>query len=222
MSRTPIVVTEPVYEYLLSVGVREPEVLARLRVETARLEQANMQIGPDQGAFMRLLVELIGARRCLEVGVFTGYSSLSVALALPRDGTLTACDVSEEWTSIARRYWTEAGVADRVDLRLAPAVETLDALLADGRAGSYDFAFIDADKANYDAYYERSLALLRTGGLLVIDNVLWSGRVADPNDRDPDTEAIRALNARIHADDRVTLSMVPVADGLTLVRKGGG
>ena len=222
MSRTPIVVTKPVYEYLLSVGVREPEVLARLRDETARLEQANMQIGPDQGAFMRLLVELIGARRCLEVGVFTGYSSLSVALALPPDGTLTACDVSEEWTSIARRYWTEAGVADRVDLRLAPAVETLDALLADGRAGSYDFAFIDADKANYDAYYERSLALLRTGGLLVTDNVLWSGRVADPNDRDPDTEAIRALNARIHADERVTLSMVPVADGLTLVRKGGG
>ena len=219
MSRTPTPITEPLFDYLLSVGVREVDVLRRLREETAGLAEANMQIAPDQGAFMQLLVELMGARRCLELGVFTGYSALAVALALPPDGSITACDVSEEWTAVARRYWAEAGVADRIELRLAPAVETLDALLADGAAGSYDFAFVDADKRNYDAYYERVLELLRPGGLVIFDNVLWDGAVVNPDDHDPDTEAIRALNARIHADERVTVSMVTVADGLTLAKK---
>lgn len=222
MSRTPTAISERVYDYMLSVGVREAEVLRRLREETAGLEQADMQIAPDQGAFMQLLVELIGARRCLELGVFTGYSSLAVALALPSDGWITACDVSEEWTAIARRYWTEAGVADRIDLRLAPALETLDGLLDRGARGSYDFAFVDADKRNYEAYYERVLELLRPGGLMVFDNVLWSGAVVDPDDHDADTEAIRALNAKIHADERVTLAMLTVADGLTLAVKRGG
>lgn len=221
MSRTPTVASEPVYDYLLSVGVREAEILRRLREETAALEQANMQIAPDQGAFMQILVAVTGARRYLEVGVFTGYSSLAVALALPPDGRITACDVSDEWTAVARRYWDEAGVADRIHLRLGPAVETLDALVADGEVGSYDLAFIDADKANYDAYYERALELLRPGGLIVIDNVLWGGRVADQAESDPDTQAIRALNEKVHADDRVTLAMLTVADGLTLAAKRG-
>ena len=207
------------YDYLVSVGVREPEVLRRLREETSRLPQAGMQISPDQGAFMALLVELLGARRCLEVGVFTGYSSLAVALALPSGGHVTACDVSEEWTSIARRYWEEAGVAERIDLRLAPALETLEGLIADGRESTYDFAFIDADKRNYDLYYERSLSLLRPGGLVVIDNVLWGGDVADPAKHDADTVAIRALNEKLRDDERVTLSFVPIADGLALARK---
>ena len=219
MSRTPTAISEPLYEYLLSVGVREPEILRRLREETAGLAEANMQIAPDQGAFMQVLVELIGARRCLELGVFTGYSSLAVALALPSDGRITACDVSEEWTSIARRYWKQAGVEDRVELRLAPAVETLDALLRSGSAGTYDFAFIDADKRNYDAYYERVLQLLRPGGLMVFDNVLWDGQVVDADDTDADTEAIRALNTKIHGDERVTVAMLTVADGLTLAVK---
>ena len=207
------------YDYLVSVGVREPEVLRRLREETSRLPQAGMQISPDQGAFMALLVELLGARRCLEVGVFTGYSSLAVGLALPSGGQVTACDVSEEWTSIARRYWEEAGIADRIDLRLAPGLETLEGLIADGRESTYDFAFIDADKRNYDVYYERSLSLLRPGGLVVIDNVLWGGDVADPAKHDADTVAIRALNEKLRDDERVTLSFVPIADGLALARK---
>jgi len=219
VSRKTIEMTDQLHAYLAEVGVREHPLLARLREETGRLEQANMQIGPEQGAFMQLLVELIGARRCLEVGVFTGYSSLAVALALPPDGRIVACDVSEEWTAIARRYWAEAGVEDRVDLRLAPATETLDALLADGEAGAYDFAFIDADKANYDAYYERCLELLRPGGLIAIDNVLWSGRVADASADDPDTRAIRAVNRQIAADERVTICLVPIGDGLTLARR---
>ena len=219
MSRKTISMTDSLYDYLVSVAVREPDVLQRLRAETASMPGADMQISPDQGAFMQLLVELIGARRCLEVGVFTGYSSLAVALALPPDGTITACDVSEEWTSVARRYWHEAGVGERVDLRIGPALDTLDALLAEGRAAHYDFAFIDADKANYDGYYERALQLVRPGGLITIDNVLWSGAVADSENRDPDTETIRALNAKLHADPRITLALVPIADGLTLARR---
>lgn len=219
MSRKTISMTDELHDYLVSVGVREPQVLRRLRDETAGMPMADMQIGPEQGAFMRLLVELIGARRCLELGVFTGYSSLAVALALPPDGRLTACDVSEEWTAIARRYWRDAGVEDRIDLRLAPAIQTLDQLLADGLEASYDFAFLDADKGQYDAYYERILQLLRPGGLLAIDNVLWGGAVVDPGDNDPDTLAIRVLNQKIHADERVSVSLVPIADGLTLVRK---
>lgn len=207
------------YDYLLSVSLREPEILRRLREETAALPDAVMQIAPEQGQFMRLLVELIGARQAIEVGVFTGYSSLSVALALPADGRLVACDVSEEWTAIARRYWAEAGVADRIELRLAPALETLDALLAAGEVEIFDLAFIDADKTGYAAYYERILALLRPGGLVLIDNVLWSGKVVDPAVDDEDTRALRAFNAMLHADERVSLSMLPVADGLTLARK---
>ncbi len=183
------------------------------------MEQANMQVGPEQGQFMALLVELIGARNALEVGTFTGYSALAVALALPEDGRLVACDVSEEWTAIGRRYWEEAGVAHKIDLRLAPALETLDALLAEGRAGTFDFAFIDADKEGYDAYYERALELTRAGGLVVLDNTLWRGDVADPTISDVDTDAIRAINTKLAGDERVTLSLLPVGDGLTLARK---
>ena len=193
--------------------------MRRLREETASMEQANMQIGPEQGQFMALLVELIGARSVLEVGTFTGYSALAMAVALPENGALVACDVSEEWTAIGRRYWEEAGVAHKIELRLAPALETLDALLAEGRAGTFDFAFIDADKEGYDAYYERALELVRLGGLIVLDNTLWEGKVADPAATDVDTEAIRAINAKLSLDERVTLSLIPVGDGLTLARK---
>jgi len=193
--------------------------MRRLREETASMEQANMQIGPEQGQFMALLVELIGARSVLEVGTFTGYSALAMAVALPENGALVACDVSEEWTAIGRRYWEEAGVAHKIELRLAPALETLDALLAEGRAGTFDFAFIDADKEGYDAYYERALELVRLGGLIALDNTLWEGKVADPAATDVDTEAIRAINAKLALDERVTLSLIPVGDGLTLARK---
>src|SRR5579864_2988242 len=211
--------TEETYQYLLSVSSRESEVLRRLREETAALPNAQMQISPDQGQFMALLVHLMRAKKTLEVGVFTGYSSLAVALALPADGRVVACDVNKEWTSIARRYWKDAGVAGKIDLRLAPASETLKSLLAAGGAGTFDFAFIDADKSNYDTYFELSLELLRVGGLIAIDNVLWSGRAADPKNQEPDTIAIRALNTKLHRDQRVTLSMVPIADGLTLALK---
>jgi len=193
--------------------------MRRLREETASMEQANMQIGPEQGQFMALLVELIGARSVLEVGTFTGYSALAMAAALPENGALVACDVSEEWTAIGRRYWEEAGVAHKIELRLAPALETLDALLAEGRAGTFDFAFIDADKEGYDAYYERALELVRLGGLIALDNTLWEGKVVDPAATDVDTEAIRAINAKLALDERVTLSLIPVGDGLTLARK---
>lgn len=178
-----------------------------------------MQLAPEQGQFLALLVELTGARRALEVGSFTGYSGLCLALALPADGRLVACDISEDFTAIARRYWTEAGVAEKIDLRLAPALESLDALLDGGAAGSFDFMFVDADKENYPNYYERGLGLLRPGGLMAIDNVLWGGAVADPARQDADTEAIRALNAKLRDDERVTLSLVPIGDGLTLARK---
>ncbi|MEH2075712.1 MAG: class I SAM-dependent methyltransferase [Nostoc sp.] len=207
------------YNYLLSVSLREPEILLKLRQETASHPRSTMQISPEQGQFMRLLVQLIGAKKTLEVGVFTGYSSLSVALALPEDGKIIAADVSEEFTAIARRYWQQAGVADKIDLRLAPGLETLDRLLATGEAETFDFAFIDADKENYDGYYERSLQLVRPGGLIAIDNVLWSGQVADPQNQDESTQAIRALNEKLHYDERVTLSLVPIADGLTLAIK---
>jgi predicted O-methyltransferase YrrM len=215
--------TGPLYEYLLRVGVREAEPLRHLREETlARLPgHANMQIAPEQGALMAMLVELVGARRTLEVGVFTGYSALAVALALPRDGVVVACDVNEEWTAICRRFWEEAGVAHKIDLRLAPAIETMDALLAEGHAGSFDFAFLDAEKTEYADYYERTIELLRPGGLCTIDNVLWSGRPADPAVDDADTRAIRAFNETVHADDRVSVALVPIADGLTLARKRG-
>ena len=219
MSNKTLSLNNSLYEYILSVSLREPEVLARLRAETLQQPMSMMLSAPEQGQFLALLAQLIGARKCLEVGVYTGYSTLWVALALPRDGSVLACDVSEKWTAIARRYWEEAGVAERIDLQLAPALETLDRLLAADQAGSFDFAFIDADKENYPYYYERTLQLLRPGGLMVIDNTLWSGAVADTSRQDPETCAIRALNDLVHADDRVQMSLLPVADGLTLARK---
>ena len=206
-------------QYLVKHGVREPELLARLRDETALIPQHNMQIAPEQGALLALLVELTGAKRCLEIGTFTGYSSLIVALAMPPDGTIVCCDVSEEWTAVARRYWAQAGVADRVDLRLAPALETLDELLAGGAEGTFDFAFVDARKSEYPDYHERVVQLLRSGGLAAYDNVLWGGAVADDSKQDADTLAIRRLNDRLATDERVTIAMLPLADGVTLARK---
>jgi predicted O-methyltransferase YrrM len=219
MSNRTITMTDRLYEYLLSASLREPEILKRLREETAKDSMSQMQIAPEQGQFMALLIQLIGAKKTLEIGVYTGYSSLSVALALPPEGKLIACDESQEWTSIARRYWQEAGVAEKIDLRLGRALDTLEKLIQEGETGTFDFVFIDADKANYGGYYEQSLALLRPGGLLAIDNVLWDGSVADPEVDDPDTVAIRRLNEKLHADSRISLSMVPIADGLTLAMK---
>jgi predicted O-methyltransferase YrrM len=219
MSAATIAMTEALYGYLLETTVREPEILHRLRLETAKLPTGGMQISPEQGQLMRLLIELTGARRALEVGVFTGYSSTSVALALPADGTLVACDISEEWTNVARRYWQEAGVASKIELHVQPALRTLDALIAAGQAASFDFAFIDADKTAYDSYYERCLTLLRRGGLLAVDNSLWSGAVADATDQRDNTRAIRALNQKIAGDPRVSASLVPIGDGLYLARK---
>ena len=210
---------DTLYSYLLSESLREPEILHKLRDETAKDPMARMQIAPEQGQFMALLVQLMCAKKCIEVGVFTGYSSLRVALALPHDGKIIACDVSEEWTQIARRYWQEAGVAHKIELRLAPALKTLDALLAENQAGTFDFAFIDADKENYLAYYEYCLKLLRRGGLIAIDNTLWSGRVAEPDNRETDTVALRKFNSKLHHDQRVALSLLPIADGLTLALK---
>ena len=205
--------------YVVRHGVREPEILKRLRDETSLLPQHNMQIAPEQGALLSLLVELVGARRCIEIGTFTGYSSLVVALAMPPDGTIVCCDVSEEWTAVARRYWAEAGVADRVDLRLAPALETLDKLIASGAEGTFDFAFIDARKSEYPEYHERIVRLLRRGGLAAYDNVFWGGGVIDESKQDEETLGVRRLNERLAADERVTISMLPVADGVTLARK---
>lgn len=219
MTRRTLTMTDALYDYLVSNSVREPEVLTKLRAETAPLPNSGMQIGPEQGQFMALLVELIGARRTLEIGVFTGYSSTVVALALPAGGRIIACDVSEEYTSIARRYWQEAGVAHKIDLRLGPAVETLEALATSGESGSFDFAFIDADKEHIDQYYEHALALIRPGGLLAVDNALWSGEVANASSEDRDAQLIRALNAKAHRDPRVSVSLIPVGDGLLLARK---
>lgn len=219
MSNRSISLTDSLYRYMNEVSLREAPLLLALREETARLAQRSMQIAPEQGQFMALLVRLIGARQCLEVGVFTGYSSLATALALPSDGRIVACDVSEEWTAIARRYWERAGVAHKIDLRLAPALQTLDALIAAGRSGTFDFAFIDADKTGYLSYYEHALQLLRTGGVVLVDNTLWSGRVADPEVVDADTVALRHFNEVLHRDERVDLCLLPVGDGLTLARK---
>ena len=201
------------------VTLREPALLARLREETAHDPRSSCQISAEQGQLMALLMHSIGARRTIEIGVYTGYSALVVALALPDDGRVIACDINEEWTSIARRYWREAGVDGKIDLRLAPALETLDSLIANGQANQFDFVFIDADKPNYANYYERALVLLRPGGLIGVDNVLWSGRVIDASFDDPDTLAIRAFNEGIKNDDRVWPSMLPVRDGLTLACK---
>jgi caffeoyl-CoA O-methyltransferase len=218
MARRSLDLDDRLYDYLLKVGVRESELLKELRAETSKLSGAGMQIGPDQGAFMHLLAGLIGAKRALEIGTFTGYSSLCVASAMPADGKLICCDVSEEYTSIARNYWRRAGLESKIELRLGPAVATLDQLI-EAKVPEFDFVFIDADKTNYVNYYERALNLVRTGGLIAIDNVLWGGDVADPKENDEDTVAIRALNDKVRADERVTLSLIPLGDGLTLARK---
>jgi predicted O-methyltransferase YrrM len=213
--------TEGLYDYVMSVTKQPTPVMQRLRDETAKLPQSMMQISPEQGQFMALLVELLGAKKTLEVGVFTGYSSLVVAQALPDDGKIIACDVSDEWTSIGRRYWEEAGVAHKIDLRLGPGAETLQKLLDEGQDGTFDFAFIDADKSNYDAYYELALQLLRPGGLIAIDNTLWGGKVADASVTDADTQAIRAINTKVAKDARVTSVLTPIGDGVTLALKRG-
>jgi predicted O-methyltransferase YrrM len=219
MTNKTIGLSDELAAYVVDVGTREPGVLARLREETAALPEHRMQIAPEQGAFLALLVELTGARRCLEIGTFTGYSSTAVAMALPEDGRIVCCDVSEAWTSMARRYWDEAGVTRKIDLRIAPATETLDGLLADGAASTYDFAFVDADKSGYDGYYERLLRLVRPGGLIALDNTLWSGRVLDQDAEDEDTRALQALNRKLAGDDRISLCLLPVADGVTLARR---
>ncbi|MGQ0580234.1 MAG: class I SAM-dependent methyltransferase [Betaproteobacteria bacterium] len=219
MSNKTFTLPDDLYAYMFAQSVREPDILRRLREETAKDKMALMQIAPEQGQFMQLLVRLMGAKRYLEVGVFTGYSSLAVALALPADGHIVACDVSENWTNIARRYWTEAGVTEKIDLRLAPALQTLDGLIAEGAAGSFDFAFIDADKTGYMAYYERALTLIRVGGLIAVDNTLWGGKVADPKARDEDTQTIRDFNRHLRGDRRVHLCLLPIGDGLSLALK---
>ncbi|MEX0629424.1 MAG: class I SAM-dependent methyltransferase [Chloroflexota bacterium] len=219
MSNATLGLPDELHAYLLDVGVREPDLLRQLRAETAAMPEHDMQIAPEQGALMALLVELTGARRCLEVGTFTGYSSLSVALALPADGRLVCCDLSREWTDVARRYWAQAGVADKIELRLGPALDTLHAMVAEGLAGTFDFAFLDADKDNYPAYADRILTLLRRGGLMAIDNVFWGGEVAQPEVDNVSVRGIRELNRMLASNERVSLSMVPIADGLTLARK---
>jgi predicted O-methyltransferase YrrM len=219
MSATTLTMTDAIREYLLAVSVRESPLLARLREETQRLPSGGMQISPEQGRFMAFLVELVGVRSYLEVGVFTGYSSLAVALAMPADGRIIACDRSEEWTSVARRYWREAGVAEKVDLRIGFALDTLDELLEGGARGTFDFVFIDADKESALEYYERGLELLRRGGLFAFDNALWAGRVADPKNDEPSTLGVRALNSRVSNDPRVSATLVPIGDGLLLATK---
>ena len=219
MTNQTIPMTEQLHTYLLAHSLRETPLQQELREVTAKLEMRRMQIAPEQGQFMALLVELIGAKRILEVGTFTGYSALSIAQAMPAEGQLLCCDVSEDWTRIAQAFWQRAGVDDRIELRLAPALETLDQLRAGGADGTFDMAFVDADKANYPLYLERCLALLRPGGLLMFDNTLWSGAVADPQNTQDDTVAIRRLNDMLLRDERVTISLVPIGDGLTLARK---
>jgi caffeoyl-CoA O-methyltransferase len=219
MSNRTIALDDALYEYMISVSSREPGVLRRLREETAAMPQHAMQISPEQGQFMGLLVELAGARKCLEIGTFTGYSALSVARKLPDDGTLVACDISQDFTDRAKPFWEEAGVADKIDLRIGPAMETLDQMLGNGEKGTFDFTFIDADKTNYMGYFQRALDLSRQGGLICVDNVLWSGKVADPSRNDEDTKAIRAFNLAVSKDARISLSMLPIGDGLTLARK---
>ena len=218
MSNRSINLNDEVYRYLIDVSLREHPVLTALRDATRGHPRACMQISPEQGQFMAMLVKLIGAKKTLEIGVFTGYSSLATALALPDDGKIVACDINEEFTAMGRAHWAKAGMAHKIDLHLAPATKTLDALIEAGEAGSFDFAFIDADKTNYDAYYERCLKLLRKGGLIAIDNVLWDGDVARPS-TDADTVALQQLNLKLHKDERVDLSMLPLGDGLTLARK---
>ncbi len=219
MSNTTLNLNAQLYDYLLKVSLRESEVQKALREETAKMPEHNMQISPEQGQFMRLLVQLIGAQNGIEIGVFTGYSTLSMALGLPEDGQLIALDVSEEWTNVGQKYWEMAGVVHKIDLRIGPALDTLQQLVAEGKEESFDFAFIDADKENYYNYYDYCLRLLRPNGLIAIDNVLWSGKVADMENAEPETLAIRDLNEKLSKDDRIDLSLLPLSDGVTLIRK---
>jgi caffeoyl-CoA O-methyltransferase len=220
MATSSIGLSKPLNQYLQEVSIRETNVQKRLRQETYTMSARECQMAPEQAQFMALMVKLLGAKRALEIGVFTGYSALAVALALPADGKLIACDVSADWTSIAQRYWQEAGVAGKIDLRLAPALNTLGELVADpDQHGAFDFAFIDADKNNNENYYELCLQLVRPGGLIMIDNVLWAGELLDPDRQDKSTNLIRKLNKKLHADDRVDISVVPIGDGMTLARK---
>jgi caffeoyl-CoA O-methyltransferase len=219
MSRNYTPITDALAEYIRSVTLREPESLRRLREANQNHPRASMQIAPEQGQFLNFLTKLTGARKVLEIGVFMGYSSAWIALALPAGGAVLACDISEEYTAVARNTWREAGVEDKIDLRLAPAVETLDGLIAAGQSGSFDLAFIDADKGNYSNYYERALQLVRRGGLIAADNTLWDGRVVDPAVTDTDTEAIRAFNRKLHADERISLTLATIGDGVTLACK---
>ena len=216
MSKQTTGLEQHLADYIQSISLREPDILKQLREETAKLSMARMQISPEQGQFMALLAQLMGAKKTLEIGVFTGYSALAVALALPDDGKVIACDISEEYTAIAKDFWSRAGVSEKIDLRIAPALETLDELISEGETGSFDLAFIDADKRNYENYYERALRLLRPGGLILIDNVLWSGKVVDPTITDKQTQAIREFNQKLHQDSRISLSLIAIADGLTL------
>jgi caffeoyl-CoA O-methyltransferase len=219
MSRIHTILTDPLAAYLREITLHEPEALRRLRESTEDHPHASMQTSPEQGQFLNVLARIAGAKKTLEVGVFMGYSSTWVALALPADGRIIACDVNEEYTTRARQTWRECGIESKIDLRIAPALETLDALIAEGRAGQFDFAFIDADKGNYGNYFERALKLLRAGGVIAIDNVLWDGKVVDESKIDADTEAIRAFNHKLHADTRIALTLVPLGDGLTLACK---
>ncbi|MDF1791582.1 MAG: class I SAM-dependent methyltransferase [Thalassobaculaceae bacterium] len=221
MANRSLAFDETLYAYLVNVGGREPEVAARLRAATAGMATAGMQISADQGNLMAFLVELLGVQRAVEVGTFTGYSALRMALALPAGGSLICCDVSDEFTQVGRPFWEEAGIAGLIDLRLAPAADTLQAMIDAGAAGTIDLMFIDADKPNYDIYYEQALILVRAGGLILVDNVLWSGAVADQSDQRESTQVIRALNAKIRDDERVSMAMLGIGDGLTMVRKRG-
>lgn len=219
MSNRTLNLDERLYAYLLQHSLRETDTMQRLREVTAQQEWSQMQIAPEQGQFMALLVELLGAKRIIEVGTYTGYSALCMAQALPEDGQLICCDVSEEWTSIGQDFWQQAGVAERIQLRIAPALDTLQQLLEQGEAGQFDMAFIDADKTNYPQYYEHCLQLLRPGGLLLLDNMLWDGAVADPANQEESTQVLRALNTQLQQDERVSVSLVPIGDGVSLVRK---
>jgi predicted O-methyltransferase YrrM len=218
MSRGTVQVDDRLAQYLDATNRPETPTQVKLRADTGKMSNAGMQIGANQGSFMAFMVGLIGARNCLEIGTFTGYSALTVAAALPADGTLICCDVSKDYTDVGRKAWAEAGVADRIDLRIGPAADTLDRLIADGQSDQFDFAFIDADKENYDRYYEQCLILVRKGGLIAIDNMLWDGAVADPANQNESTVAIRALNAKLRDDARVDFSLIPVGDGIALAR----